>query len=81
MLRRLDCVLLPTKPAVLTELEKRTKEGVNPEPFLLQKAGQLFVNTSLLHMKRLMGTRTISGRTSALPRFGRHRVMQLGSGE
>ncbi|MHB1263827.1 MAG: type I restriction-modification system subunit M [Gemmatimonadaceae bacterium] len=55
VLRRLDCVLEPTKPAVLAELEKRTKAGVNPEPFLLQKAGQLFVNTSPLDMKRLMG--------------------------
>ena len=55
VLRRLDCVLEPTKPAVLAELEKRTKMGVNPEPFLLQKAGQLFVNTSPLDMKRLMG--------------------------
>src|SRR6185503_2970809 len=29
--------------------------GVNPEPFLLQKSGHLFVNTSPLDMKRLMG--------------------------
>jgi type I restriction enzyme M protein len=55
VLRRLDCVLEPTKPAVLAELEKRTKAGVNPEPFLLQKAAQLFVNTSPLDMRRLMG--------------------------
>ncbi|HYD52117.1 MAG TPA: class I SAM-dependent DNA methyltransferase [Gemmatimonadaceae bacterium] len=55
VLRRLDCVLEPTKPAVLEELAKRTKMAVNPEPFLLQKAGQLFVNTSPLDMKRLMG--------------------------
>jgi type I restriction enzyme M protein len=55
VLRRLDCVLEPTKAAVLAELEKRTKMGVNPEPFLVRKAGQLFVNTSPLDMKRLMG--------------------------
>lgn len=55
VLRRLDCVLEPTKPAVLAELEKRTRMGVNPEPFLLQKSGQLFCNTSGLDMKRLMG--------------------------
>lgn len=30
VLRRLDCVLEPTKGAVLAELEKRTKAGVNP---------------------------------------------------
>jgi type I restriction enzyme M protein len=55
VLRRLDCVLEPTKPAVLAELAKRQKAGVNPEPFLLQKAGEHFVNTSALDMKKLMG--------------------------
>ena len=55
VLRRLDCVLESTKPAVLVELEKRTKAGVNPEPFLLRKAGQLFYNTSPLDLKKLMG--------------------------
>ena len=55
ILRRLDCVLEPTKAAVLAELEKRTKAGVNPEPFLIRKSGQLFYNTSTLDMKRLMG--------------------------
>src|SRR4029077_16030648 len=44
-----------TKPAVLAELDKRTKAKVNPEPFLLRKAGQLFYNISSLDMKRLMG--------------------------
>lgn len=55
VLRRLDCVLEGTKPAVLAELEKRQKAGVNPEPFLLKKSGQLFFNTSPLDMKKLMG--------------------------
>src|SRR5437764_646155 len=55
VLRRLDCVLEATKPAVLAELEKRKTAGVNPEPFLLRKAGQLFYNTSALDMKKLMG--------------------------
>jgi type I restriction enzyme M protein len=55
VLRRLDCVLEPTKPAVLAELAKRQKAGLNPEPFLLQKSGQLFCNTSPLDMKKLMG--------------------------
>src|SRR5215207_2814236 len=55
VLRRLDCVLEATKSAVLAELAKRTKMGVNPEPFLVQRSGQLFVNTSPLDMKRLMG--------------------------
>lgn len=55
VLRRLDCVLAPTKPAVLAELEKRTAAGVNPEPFLLKKAGHLFYNTSPLDLPTLMG--------------------------
>ena len=55
VLRRIDCVLEPTKAAVLKELEKRGNAGLNPEPFLLKKSGQLFYNTSPLDMKRLMG--------------------------
>lgn len=55
VLRRLDCVLEATKPAVLAELEKREKAKLNPEPFLLKASGQLFFNTSPLDMKKLMG--------------------------
>ena len=55
VLRRLDCVLEATKAAVLAELAKRAKSGVNPEPFLLRKSGQLFYNTSPLDLKKLMG--------------------------
>jgi type I restriction enzyme M protein len=55
VLRRLDCVLESTKAAVLAELATRKKAGLNPEPFLLRKAGQLFYNTSPLDMKKLMG--------------------------
>ena len=55
VLRRLDCVLEPTKTEVLAEKELREKAGLNPEPFLLKKAGLLFYNTSPLDMKRLMG--------------------------
>jgi len=40
---------------VLAEREKRTKAGVNAEPFLLKKAGQLFYNTSPMDLKKLMG--------------------------
>ncbi len=55
VLRRLDCVLEPTKQAVLDEFSKRDGQGMNPEPFLLRKAGQSFYNTSTLDMRRLMG--------------------------
>jgi type I restriction enzyme M protein len=55
VLRRLDCVLDATKGSVLAELAKRTAAGLNPEPFLLKKSGQLFFNTSPLDLKKLMG--------------------------
>lgn len=55
VLRRLDCVLEPTKAAVLAEHAKRKKEKVNVEPFLLRKSGLLFYNTSPLDLKKLMG--------------------------
>ncbi len=55
VLRRLDCVLEKTKPAVLAELARREKAGINVEPFLLRKSGQLFYNASPLDLKKLMG--------------------------
>ena len=55
VLRRLDCVLEPTKAAVLAEKEKREKAGLNPEPFLIQKSGQHFVNTSPMDLKKVLG--------------------------
>ena len=55
VLRRLDCVLEPTKAAVLAEQADKTQAGLNPEPFLLRKAGQSFYNTSPLDMKKLVG--------------------------
>ena len=55
VLRRLDCVLEVTKSAVLTEKVLREKAGLNPEPFLLKTAKQLFYNTSPLDLKKLMG--------------------------
>jgi type I restriction enzyme M protein len=55
VLRRLDCVLAPTKAAVLAEFDKRQGEGMNPEPFLFRAAGQTFFNTSPMDMAKLMG--------------------------
>ena len=55
VLRRLDCVLEPTKEAVLEEKKLRDKAKLNPEPFLLKKSGQHFFNTSPLDLKKLMG--------------------------
>jgi type I restriction enzyme M protein len=55
VLRRLDCVLAATKASVLAEHDKRSGEGLNPEPFLLRAAGQSFYNTSKMDMGRLIG--------------------------
>lgn len=55
VLRRLDCVLEATKPAVLKELAAKTALGVNPEPFLLRKSGHKFYNQSPLDMPKLLG--------------------------
>ena len=55
VLRRIDCVLDATKPAVLAELDKRTKAGLNPEPLLRKAAGQSFYNTSKLDLRTLLG--------------------------
>ncbi len=55
VLRRLDCVLESTKEAVLAEYAEKQKAGINPEPFILRKAGQSFYNTSPLDMRKLMG--------------------------
>jgi type I restriction enzyme M protein len=55
VLRRLDCVLEPSKDAVLTEYADKQQAGLNPEPFLLRTAGQSFYNTSPLDLKKLLG--------------------------
>ncbi|PJJ18884.1 type I restriction enzyme M protein [Janthinobacterium sp. 67] len=55
ILRRLDCVLEATKPSVLAEFDAKTKAGLNPEPFLVRKAGQSFYNTSSLDLITLLG--------------------------
>lgn len=55
VLRRLDCVLEGTKAAVLAELAAKQAAGLNPEPFLLRKAGQSFYNASPLDLPKLLG--------------------------
>ncbi|HQR53616.1 MAG TPA: class I SAM-dependent DNA methyltransferase, partial [Burkholderiales bacterium] len=54
LLRRLDCVLQPTKAAVLKEIEKRKGSGVPVHAFLLRKAKQSFYNTSPLDFAKLL---------------------------
>lgn len=59
ILRRLDCVLESTKSAVLAEFEAKTAAGLNPDPFLLRRAGQSFYNTSPLDLAKLLGDQEI----------------------
>lgn len=55
VLRRLDCVLAPTKAAVLAEAKTRGRSKVNAAPFLLRKSGQHFYNWSPMDLKKLAG--------------------------
>ena len=55
VLRRLDCVLEATKPAVLAELAAKQAQGVNPEPFLRRITDLGFYNTSTLDLQKLRG--------------------------
>jgi type I restriction enzyme M protein len=56
VLRRLDCVLEPTKPKVLERMKKLKGSKVkNIEPILNKVAGQSFHNTSLYNFEKLKG--------------------------
>ncbi|MFN4298087.1 MAG: type I restriction-modification system subunit M N-terminal domain-containing protein, partial [Brevundimonas sp.] len=55
VLRRLDCVLAPTKAEVLAKKAECERQGLNPEPFLARITGVPFANTSSLDLPRLMG--------------------------
>jgi type I restriction enzyme M protein len=54
LLRRLDCVLEPTKAAVLKEHEARKGLKMPLHDFLVRKAKQTFYNTSPLDFERLL---------------------------
>ncbi|MCF7220894.1 type I restriction-modification system subunit M [Marilutibacter chinensis] len=56
VLRRLDCVLAPTKDKVLAENKKKSDAGVNPDPFLRRLVGAAkFYNVSPLDLPKLLG--------------------------
>src|SRR4029077_18600084 len=54
VLRRLDCVLEPTKSSVLGRAAKLQGRIENIEPVLCAVAGQAFYNTSRLDFQRLL---------------------------
>jgi type I restriction enzyme M protein len=55
VLRRLECVLAPTREKVLKEKAKREAAGVDPHHFLLRASGVTFYNTSEMDLKTLLG--------------------------
>src|ERR1700712_5656778 len=54
VLRRLDFVLGRTKSPLLEKKDTREAAGLNPEPFLLRKAGFGFYNTSSLDLRAVL---------------------------
>lgn len=55
LLRRMDCVLDTTKPAVLKEFKAKKSMGIELSPFLTKKAEQTFFNTSPFDFDKLQG--------------------------
>ncbi len=54
VLRRLDCILEATKEQVLAEYAKRTKEGIDPAPFLTRISKLSFYNSSPLDLSKTL---------------------------
>jgi len=54
LLRRLECVLEPTREDVLAENEARKSLGIPMEQFLVRKSGHSFYNTSKFTLSKLM---------------------------
>ena len=54
LLRRLECVLEPTRDDVLAENEARKNLGIPMEQFLTRKSGHSFYNTSKYTLTKLM---------------------------
>src|SRR6266705_936039 len=66
VLRRLDCVLEPTKAAVLARAAKLQGQVENVGPVLRSEAGEQFYNTSPLDFRRLLDDSTqVSGNLRA----------------
>jgi type I restriction enzyme M protein len=55
VLRRLDCVLEPSKAAALAEYAAKRQAGIAFEPFVKRRTGLDFYNVSSLNLGKLMG--------------------------
>ena len=54
VLRRMDCVLEPTKQAVLKEVSKHFSSGAGVNPFLVRASGTTFYNTNRMNLKAVV---------------------------
>ncbi len=73
LLRRLECVLEPTKPAVLTAAEHHASKPPGVQYALLGRAsGQQFYNTSPLKLASLSDTQTMDDLESYVQAFSRN---------
>jgi type I restriction enzyme M protein len=55
VLRRLECVLAPTKDKVLAEAARLKDQPINPDRFLRKASGHSFYNTSTYTLKTIAG--------------------------
>lgn len=55
LMRRLDCMLEPTKDRVVEEYEKRKDQGLAYDSFLMDLSGRKFYNTSPWNFRKLLG--------------------------
>jgi type I restriction enzyme M protein len=55
LLRRLECVLEPTREEVLAEYEARKELNIPLEKFLVRKSNHSFFNTSTFDLSKLLG--------------------------
>lgn len=69
LLRRIECVLEPTKEDVLAEYEARKSLGIPLDQFLTRKAGQSFYNTSRMDLNSLGETGTSDNLESYIADF------------
>jgi len=69
LLRRLECVLEPTKEAVLKEYESEKDSGIDLDLLLPEYSGFPFYNTSLYTLETLGSTNTKSNLEQYVSRF------------
>ena len=72
LLRRLECVLEPTKDAVLDEHKARKGLNIPMEQFLVRKSGQSFYNISKMDLSKLGETGTLDNLESYIADFSRN---------